>query len=366
MNILKQLAESGTALKRKSTKDFFSPIRIKIILLLAVFVAFVMIGFVAVVKIIERILTTSMIESLRTTLATGVPSPYILESASVEIESILCAALVLTFLFGLLVGLLLLRLTLSPVTEVYTLQKRFISGIAHELRTPLSIMRVNNEVAFLSEQPQTSYAELFEENISDIDKITEMLDTLLLFDHMKSGSTLRFEDVDLRKLIERVITTLSASAKQKDIILSALPVEIPQIHGNATALEQVFFNIIKNAITYTKKGGSVSVGYLGIKNNMIMINIGDTGVGIPQKDLTHIFEPFYRSEKVGKLSGTGIGLAIVFEILKIHKGTIEVESIEGKGTTFTISLPMAKGTEKDPLPVSSSSKISFDFGNNKN
>jgi len=353
-----------TALRRKFTNDIFFSTRMKIIGCLTLFVGVIVVTLVIVLENAKKTLMGGMVESLSTAITTGVSDSNILESAASSVQFATYIAVVLVLLFGLFMGLLLSRIALAPTGQAFTMQKRFISGIAHELRTPLSLLRINNELARFSIESDSPYAELFEENIADIDKINEMLNNLLLFDRMVSITSLRFKEVDLPKLMKAISARLASLAEHKNIALKMTDAEIPTICGNVTALEQAFFNILKNAITYTKSGGEVAISYRGVIDDAVTINISDTGVGIPEKDLAHIFEPFYRTEKTGKLSGTGIGLAIVYEIIKIHKGSIEVDSVEGKGTSLTLSLPVSPAlSQSQKLTQTSTSKILFNFTN---
>jgi two-component system, OmpR family, phosphate regulon sensor histidine kinase PhoR len=201
-------------------------------------------------------------------------------------------------------------------------------------------MRMNNEIARLDPECTPQAADLLDENMSDIDRVNEMLTNLLLFDRMRSIETLHFEEVDLGAVARTATSRLSELALQKKITIKVTDDTIPPVHASRTALEQVFFNVLKNALSYTNYGGEVTITYRGVTGGLASVSIADSGVGIPATDLPHIFEPFYRSKLAGKLSGTGIGLAVVYEIIKIHKGTVAVESVQGKGTTFLLSLPL--------------------------
>jgi signal transduction histidine kinase len=327
---------------------------------LIVFVAIIAAGFILLLWHIKRVLMTGVIESLLLAVSTGVNDPSIIEESSRGAETATYATVALVILFAILAGFSVSRLALAPIRHAFEMQKRFISGIAHELRTPLSILRMNNENARFDAEPDSAAAAVFEENIADIDRINEILNNLLLFERMVSADTLRFEEIDVRAVATAATARLSEFAQKRNVAVTITPSDIPTIIGNKTALEQVFFNLIKNAISYTPSGGKVLFSYTGKTNTTISVCVADTGIGIPQKDLPHIFEPFYRSEKTGKLSGTGIGLAVVYEIIKLHKGAIEVESTEGKGTTLTITLPLSNSSttqEIQPQPA----HIAFNF-----
>lgn len=341
MTILKRSAGWVTALRHKFAHDIFFSTRIKIIVCLTMFVAVTAAGFIFLLWHIKRVFMTGVIESLLLAVSTGVNDPSIIEASSQGAEAVTYATVSLVILFAILAAFSVSRLALAPIRLAFEMQKRFIAGIAHELRTPLSILRMNNENARFDAEPDTPAAVVFEENIADIDRINEILNNLLLFERMASARSLQFEEINLRAIAFSAASQLSEFAQKRGVTVSVTPTDIPTIIGNKTALEQVFFNLIKNAISYTPEGGKVLFSYTGKTSTTISVSVTDTGVGIPQKDLPHIFEPFYRSEKTGKLSGTGIGLAVVYEIIKLHRGAIEVESTEGSGTTLTITLPLS-------------------------
>lgn len=360
MTILKPLVEWGTALLHKFSNDIFFSTRVKIVACLTIFVAIIAIAFIVLLWHIKRVLMTGVIESLLLAVASGVDDPSIIAESSRGAEIATYATIALVILFAILTGFTVSRLALAPIRQAFAMQKRFISGIAHELRTPLSILRMNNEIARFDAEIHMPTAAVFEENIADIDKIDEILNNLLLFERMASAETLRFEQVDLQEIARSVKEQLSELAEKKQITISITPSTIPPVVGNKTAIEQIFFNLIKNAISYTQKGGKVLFSYSGKSNDTISVSVADTGMGIPEKDLPHIFEPFYRSEKTGKLSGTGIGLAVVCEIIKLHKGNIEVESAEGEGTIFVISFPIRQLPESERVSTGRA-RISLNF-----
>lgn len=339
MNILKQLVGWVTALKYRFTHDIYFSTRLKIAVWLVFFVGVILVGFVLLVEYTKKVLMFGFAESLTLALQNGINDPAIIIESTIQTDTIMYMAILILLLFTLFCSINVSRLALAPIGQTFNTQKRFISGIAHELRTPLSILRMNNEIARFEMDPSSLAVALLDENISDIDMISDILNNLLLFDRMMSVESLRFEDVALQHIAQNVAGRLTSFATQKRITITVANESIPLIHGNKTAIEQVFFNILKNAVSYTPKGGEVRVTYAGQTDHAVMIRITDSGVGIPEKDLSHIFEPFYRSDKTGKLSGTGIGLAIVFEIMKLHKGSIEVESTEGKGTSFLLTFP---------------------------
>ncbi len=353
MNILKQLVAWAIALRDRFFNDIYFSTRVKIGICLGVFTMIIIGAFLMIVSYLKDVLMTNIIEALLAALSAGKVNPNLFVDSSSQTDAALyftiCALVILASLCGIIVS----RLALAPINQAFQIQKRFISGIAHELRTPLSILRMNNEIARMEMDPSVHGVTLLDENISDIDMISEILNNLLLFDRIVSTETLKSEQVSLSDIAKITAGRLSSLASKKEIAIHVAETDIPLVYGSKTALEQVFFNILKNAVSYTPNGGSVEVSYVEHTDFVVRLRITDTGIGIHEKDIPHIFEPFYRSDKTGKLSGTGIGLAIVYEIMKLHNGTIEVESIEGKGTSFFLTFPFYGATHTSSrFPVS--------------
>jgi len=156
---------------------------------------------------------------------------------------------------------------------------------------------------------------------------------------------LNFEDVELKELITQLSTNVEALAADKGIKFSVDAPENLLVYGDKVKIRQLFINILENAVRYTPEGGYISVSILKKDKNAV-IAISDTGIGIPAEHLPHIFERFYRVDKARSRAdgGVGLGLAIAKYIADSHNGKIEVASQIGKGTTFTITLPLKKET----------------------
>ncbi|KND49713.1 MAG: two-component system, OmpR family, sensor histidine kinase CiaH [Parcubacteria bacterium C7867-008] len=250
--------------------------------------------------------------------------------------------ILLTVVFGFLAA----RFALRPTRDSLQFQKRFIGNVAHEIRTPLAIIKTSTEVALMDPRVSTDIRETLTQTITELDRISETINNLLSFDNLIRPGRIKSECVDVASLIRTVSERHHALADSRGVMLR---IHIPDgeymVLGNAVALDQVLTNLIKNAINYTpeNKGGSVSVSIEADYRGRIIISIVDTGIGIAQKDLYHIFEPFYRAETSrnrGVGGGTsGLGLAIVNEIVRLHRGTITVRSAVGHGTTMELCFP---------------------------
>jgi signal transduction histidine kinase len=237
---------------------------------------------------------------------------------------------------------LVTTVALRPAHIALQSQKQFVGNIAHELRTPLSILKTNIEVALFSEKIDRGLKETLSSNLEELDRISDIINNLLSMNALLNPSTIVFENVDLGPVIERVMHTLSALADQKKINVSALESGYRTVRGNAVALEQMLLNVVKNAIYFTPLGGSVTISIKPDYHGQVEVEIRDTGMGIPAKELDRVFEPFYRGDKARNRAGgigSGLGLAIVGELVRAHKGKVRIRSTEGRGTTVTITLP---------------------------
>ena len=157
---------------------------------------------------------------------------------------------------------------------------------------------------------------------------------------------LKQDDVRLGLLVQEQAQRILPLARENGIELDCGVKDQCETLGDATKLQQVFYNIIDNAIKYTPRGGSVHIE-VSRSGRRAIVRISDTGVGIPEKDLPHVFERFYRVDKARsrETGGTGLGLSIVKQIVLLHGGTIDAASREGEGTTFTVELPILSHKE---------------------
>jgi len=234
--------------------------------------------------------------------------------------------------------------TLGRLEQLFTSQQRFLADVSHELRTPLTVIKGN--VDLMRRMKQVDEESL--DNIEDeADRLTRLVGDLLLEAQAESGKLpLHFAPVEMDTLLLEVFKEMRILGRER--VQLKLP-EIDQIviNGDRDRLKQVLINLIANAIKYTPQGGEVVLSLGKVGDNARLI-VRDTGLGIPAEDLPHIFERFYRAEKSrsrSKVGGFGLGLSIAYWIVNHHGGQIEVDSAEGKGTTFCIYLPMLKTTE---------------------
>ncbi|MEO5635178.1 MAG: HAMP domain-containing sensor histidine kinase [Candidatus Paceibacterota bacterium] len=232
----------------------------------------------------------------------------------------------------------------ETLLEQEQLKTEFIGNATHEIRTPLAIMKGNVDLALMSKgDPKTSREALEAVNV-EIKRLASIIADLELIttDTENYEKINNFIPVEVVTVITAVVNRLRVVAQAKEISIKLNAENLPElwINGEAEFIEKLFLNIIKNAITYGIIGGIIEVTVLHEKNN-VKINICDDGIGISKEDLSRIFERFYRVDKSHTgVHHSGLGLAIVKWVVERHKGSIEVTSASGKGTTFTVMLPL--------------------------
>jgi two-component system OmpR family sensor kinase len=231
--------------------------------------------------------------------------------------------------------------TLGRLEQLFVSQQRFLADVSHELRTPLTVIKGN--VDLMRRIKQVDVESL--DNIEDeADRLTRLVGDLLLEAQAESGKLpLHFAPLELDTLLLEVFKEMRILARER-VNLKLVEIDQLQVRGDRDRLKQVLINLISNAIKYCPQGGEVFLS-LGRVGDNARIIVRDTGQGIPAEDLPHIFERFYRAEKSrtrSKVGGFGLGLSIAYWIINHHGGRIEVDSAEGKGTTFGIYLPINK------------------------
>jgi two-component system phosphate regulon sensor histidine kinase PhoR len=222
-------------------------------------------------------------------------------------------------------------------------RKEFLSNVSHELRTPLSSIKLMLETVL--EAPEREARDLFvPQALAQVDRLTALVGQLLEQARAESGQLkLNVRDVDLEEVARPIVASFDQQAANKGIELELTALRPVRVEADPDRLAQVFVNLIDNALRHTPAGGRIRVE-LDARDSDAVLRVRDTGEGIPYRDLPHIFERFYvvdRSRKRGR-SGAGLGLAIVKGIVDAHGGAISAESMLGRGTSFTIRLPIMR------------------------
>lgn len=222
-------------------------------------------------------------------------------------------------------------------------RQKFISDISHEFQTPLtSIQGFANilKEEDLPKEQREKYANIILYNSKRLSTLTKNMLQLTLLD--RDEIELEFTHYSLVDQLKRIVSTQESMAANKDI---EIKFEIPKkdivIYGDEQRMEQVWINIISNAIKYTNEHGLITI--MIKKGKEIEVEIEDTGIGMSKEVISHIFERFYREDKARNVEGNGLGLSIVKRIVDLHNGKIEVESTVDVGTIFRVKLPLEKG-----------------------
>ncbi|MEI8336988.1 MAG: ATP-binding protein, partial [Actinomycetes bacterium] len=227
--------------------------------------------------------------------------------------------------------------------ELDQLKSEFVANVSHELRTPLTSIMGFTEILSdgsggeLNEQ-QREYLEIVTRSSQ---RMHRLIDDLLLLSRLQTHSvTLEVEPVDLVALINESQLELSAAADSAGVTLKLSTADGPPVRGDSGRLRQVIDNLVNNALKFTPRGGEVNVEVIREEGAWIL-EVADTGIGIPQEDLEQLFEKFFRASNADptRTPGTGLGLSITQAIIALHHGEINVSSVMGAGTTFTVTLP---------------------------
>ena len=229
--------------------------------------------------------------------------------------------------------------------EGFSAQRQFTGNAAHELRTPLALMQAQIEL-FVSEHPasQPQTAELLGLLQEQTERMSRMTKVLLEMSELRSVPC--EDDIELGPLSEEVLTDLAPLAERKDIALNCSGGAL--IIGSDTLLYRLVFNLVENAIRYSRPGSTVNVSVCD-NDSHVFLRVEDQGPGIPKQYRESIFQPFFRVDKSRSRAygGAGLGLALVWEIATLHGGTAEVESSSENGTVMLVALPKRTAAQSD-------------------
>ena len=243
---------------------------------------------------------------------------------------------------------------LVELKKTEKLRREFVANVSHELRTPLTSIRTHAEtIAENIDLPIEKKMQFLNVIINESDRMTKIVRDLLDLSRFDSDeSNLIHEEFSIEMSVRNVYAAVALEAeKRKHNLNLELEWRLPNITGDRARLEQVLINIISNALKYTPDGGTIDISS-GSSNDMVWVNIADTGVGIPKDDLQYVFDRFYRVDKARsrESGGTGLGLSIAKDIIDLHKGDIKIESEPGKGTSVTVFLPLTKEDPPEEAP----------------
>lgn len=246
---------------------------------------------------------------------------------------------------GLLVGSIVVLHDLTLLRRLERVRQDFVANVSHELRTPITSIKAMAETLLRGawQDPDVSLRYL---NAIDqeSDRLTFLINDLLALAKLDSRTSVTKEPVDLVNLIKEVSERFEPlSRKKPNFEINLSGDTIPKIDVNRDQIKQVLINLLDNAFKYTLPDGQIRLS-AWVEGDMVKVAVADTGIGIPQEDLTRIFERFYRVDKARsrEVGGTGLGLSIVKNIVESHGGKVEVESSLNKGSVFSFTVPMVK------------------------
>lgn len=238
-------------------------------------------------------------------------------------------------------GALLLIQDLTEVRSLQTMRREMVGNISHEFRTPLAgikaMVETLQDVAADDREVTRDFLSRIE---VEVDRMTQLVAELTELSRIETGKAeLELEPVDINSLAEEAVVQLKTQAERRNLNIEMSLGSIRAVPADKERLRQVMVNLIHNAIKFNRPGGSIKIRTESSEDS-VFVEVSDTGTGIARGDLPHIFERFYKADKSRAGQGSGIGLAIAKHVVESHGGKITVQSEEGKGATFSFSLPL--------------------------
>jgi signal transduction histidine kinase len=227
--------------------------------------------------------------------------------------------------------------------------RRFVADASHELRTPISVIRGEADVALMKNRSPVEYRASLTTILDESRRLSRLVDDLLFLATPDTAHVgLKVEEFYLNDLVDECCRSLAPTAKARGVRLENHSRNDVGFCGDEALLRRLIVKLIENAISYTPAGGNVSL-FLEAREEELRILVSDTGIGIGAKAKEHVFEPFYRADKARSRgdAGPGLGLSIVKRVAELHEGRVEVKSEPGNGSTFTVLLPHQNTTHQN-------------------
>jgi heavy metal sensor kinase len=233
--------------------------------------------------------------------------------------------------------------TLTRLESSFDQMRRFTADASHELRTPLTALRSVGEIGLRGRRDPSDYREIIGSMLEEVDRLSLLVDRLLTLSRADSGEAMLSRDrVDLRELAEEVTTQLDVLAEEKQQSLTVEANGLAVCLGDRMVLRQALLNLVDNAIKYSPVGGRIAVRVSSTPGGMAILDVSDSGPGIPVEMRPRVFDRFYRADRSRSREnggGTGLGLSIARWAVEVHGGQLTLESREEPGATFRITLP---------------------------
>jgi heavy metal sensor kinase len=239
---------------------------------------------------------------------------------------------------------LALNRMISRLREAFEHNRRFLADASHELRTPLTALRGELENAVEQASPLPDLRDKVGSALEEVDRLAKIVQTLFSIARLDAGEAQQeWRRFDLARLAAGTADQMSLLAKDKGISVNCNAGQEVSVEGDNARIKQVVVNLLDNAIKYTPPGGSIQIN-VRARDGKAVLEVADTGIGIPAGALPHVFERFFRVDEARSrgAGGAGLGLAIVKSICTAHGGRVGVESAEGRGSRFTVELPLAQ------------------------
>lgn len=233
--------------------------------------------------------------------------------------------------------------TIARLEESFEKIKHFSADVSHELRTPLTILRGEMEVALRWAKAPDEFRTIIQSNLEEVKRMSDMMEALLELAKADAGKLpLDREILDLNEIFAELLRKAQQLGDENGVEICFEPLHPLPVSGDRARLRQLFLNLLDNAVKYTNRGGEVRID-LAAEQDRAVAKIADTGIGIPPEALPFVFDRFYRVDKSRNRAdgGVGLGLAIVKILAELHGGAVAVSSDPGKGSVFTVTLPLA-------------------------
>ena len=236
---------------------------------------------------------------------------------------------------------------LDRLEKSFTRLSQFSADLAHELRTPIAILRGEAEGALIKARTSDQYREVIESSLEEFQRLSRLIDNLLFLARAETAASLTKSSFDGAAAIEKICEFYEAVSQEQGIEIRCEGEA--EVYAERVLFRRALLNLISNALRFTPSGGRISVS-LTRGNSGTEISIADTGCGIAAQHLDQVFDRFFRGDAARSSEGTGLGLAIVKSIMQVHGGSVSIESEIGRGTTVTLIFPNSDGARSEPPP----------------